>query len=219
MEKGLGRFFDREAEWAVHEHWRPHWAQAGTITFVTFRTADSIPASVMAQWNHERYEWIRRHGIEDFQDWRDGWRKLDSKQRLDFDNHFNRLREMTLDACHGACLLRDSSMANIVASALLHFDGTRYCMGDFVIMPNHVHLLVSFSTQEDLKACSYSWMHYSARKINQRLGRVGLLWQQETFDHLVRSPEQYDKLRNYIHDNGINAGLQANEFLLRKWDG
>ncbi len=46
----------------------------------------------MDQGNHQRLEWLRRYGIEDFQDWYDGWRKFDSMQRLDFDKQFNRLQ-------------------------------------------------------------------------------------------------------------------------------
>lgn len=47
-----------------------------------------------------------------------------------------------LDRGHGECLLRDSANRVIVETALRFFDGKRYALGDFVIMPNHVHVLV-----------------------------------------------------------------------------
>jgi type I restriction enzyme R subunit len=49
-----------------------------------------------------------------------------------------------------------------VADSLLHFDDERYRMGDFVVMPNHVHLLANFPTVEEMKAQSDSWLHYTA---------------------------------------------------------
>lgn len=219
MAKALGKCFDRDAEFEVREHWRPHWAQAETITFITFRTADSLPPTVRKRWNRERLEWLANKGFADLKDWRDGWDLLNAKQRFEFQEHFNRLREGTLDECHGQCPFRDPSIANLLEEVLLHFDGSRYQMGDFVIMPNHVHLLVSFPSKEALKSCTYSWMHFSARRINQVLKRSGTLWQQESFDHLVRSPEHYSQFRNYIRENGPKAGLQTDEYLYREWDG
>lgn len=53
--------------------------------------------------------------------------------------------------CHVACLLRQPVLAKIVADSLRHFDGDRYCLGDFVVMPNHVHLLVAFGSEVGLK--------------------------------------------------------------------
>ena len=84
-------------------------------------------------------------------------------------------------------------------------------MGDFVVMPNHVHLLAAFATEEALKEQCDSWMHYTAFRINQANGEKGKLWQEEPFDHLVRSPEQYDYLRNVcsLEANG-DFPLQSN---------
>jgi type I restriction enzyme R subunit len=109
-------------------------------------------------------------------------------------------------------------LARIVAESLLFFDGTRYRMGDFVVMPNHVHLLASFATEETMKTQCASWLHYTAVRINRALGQQGKFWQQEPFDHLVRSPTQYDYLRDYIARNPVKAGLKSNEFYYRRFD-
>ena len=90
-------------------------------------------------------------------------------------------------------------------------------MGDFVVMPNHVHLLCAFSSENALSKQCDSWLHFTARQINLKLGRKGKFWQQEPFDHLVRSPEQYEYLRKYIAENGAKAGLKENQFLYRKF--
>jgi REP element-mobilizing transposase RayT len=66
--------------------------------------------------------------------------------------------------------LRDRTNARIVGDALQHFDGVRYDLDSFVVMPNHVHLLVQFRATFTLKAQSESWLRYSARKITNAWG-------------------------------------------------
>ena len=65
----------------------------------------------------------------------------------------------------------------------------------------------------DLEAQCYSWKKYTATKINRALGRNDRFWHEESFDHLVRTPEQFDCLRRYIADNPHEAGLHAGEYL------
>jgi len=191
----LGECFDPKAEWLIHEHCRPHWSQAGALVFVTFRTQDSVPREVMRRWDREKQEWLRRRGRNAGADWSAIIPTLSEKDRADFQQTFNRCREEFLDSCHGRCLLKRPELAKIVADSLLHFDGQRYRMGDFVVMPNHVHLLAVFRTADAMKEQCDSWLHYTAFRINQAIGEKGRFWQQEAFDHLVRSPKQYEYLR------------------------
>ncbi len=51
-----------------------------------------------------------------------------------------------------------------------------------------------------------SWKHFTARSINRKLGNRGRFWQQDGFDHLVRSVEQFEHFRRYIANNGIKSG-------------
>jgi REP element-mobilizing transposase RayT len=106
----------------------------------------------------------------------------------------------------------------IVANSLLHFDGVRYRMGDFVVMPNHVHLLAAFATADTMKQQCDSWLHYTAVHINRQLGEKGKFWQQEPFDHLVRSIEQFDYLRRYISENPRKANLKPGEYSYRRYE-
>jgi type I restriction enzyme R subunit len=92
-------------------------------------------------------------------------------------------------------------------------------MGDFVVMPNHVHLLAAFPTAEAMKEQCASWLHYTAFRINREIGERGKLWQQEPFDHLVRSMEQYEYLRKYIADNPRKARLMPGTYLYRRFGG
>jgi len=214
---GLGELFDPKAELSISEHFRPHWSQAGAIVFITFRTADSIPQDVLDRWEREKHVWMGRHDCPIDRHWSKVLPTLDPLLQDQFKIEFNRCREDFLDTGHGACVLRKPEFAKIVADTLLHFDGERYRMGDFIVMPNHAHLLASFPSEEALVAQCDSWLHYSAWKINLALKQKGKFWQQEPFDHLVRSPGQYEYLRRYIRDNGAKAQLSENEYLYREY--
>jgi type I restriction enzyme R subunit len=58
-----------------------------------------------------------------------------------------------------------------------------------------------------------SWKSFAAREINRKLSRRGRFWQEESFDHLVRSLEQFEALQRYIADNPKKAHLSSGEFL------
>jgi len=215
----IGEIFDPRADLPVYEHRRPHWSQAGAIVFITFRTHDSIPRAVVEQWEREKQAWLRRRGHDTGDHWSDSVPTLPDRERAAFHRAFNRCRETYLDACHGGCWFRRPDLAGVVADALLHFDGERYRMGDFVVMPNHVHLLAAFPSAGGMKDQCDSWLHYSAVRINRALGKTGKFWQQEPFDHLVRSPGQYEALRQYVADNPRKAGLKPGEYYYRRYPG
>ena len=86
-------------------------------------------------------------------------------------------------------------------------------------MPNHVHLLAAFPSAESMREQFDSWLHYTAFRIHQRINKKGHFWQQEPFDHLVRSVEQYEYLRDYIADNPKTAKLKEGDFVYRRYDG
>ena len=219
MGEPLGELFDPKSEFGISEHFRPHWSQAGAIVFITFRTADSIPKEVLLRWEREKADWIKHHNLPTDLHWSKIVPTMEEKLRHAFAKQFNRCREDFLDTCHGECVLKQSALAKIVDDSLMHFDGARYRMGDFVVMPNHVHLLAAFVSEESMLTQCDSWMHFTAQRINTQIGRKGKFWQQEPFDHLVRSPEQYVYLRKYIKVNGPKAGLNENEYLYRCYVG
>lgn len=216
--KPLGELFDPKSEIMIHDRLRPHWSQAGAIVFVTFRTHDSIPQRVMQNWDRKKNIWLAERGLLTKRHWSDVVPDLGAEIRRKFNKHFNRCREDFLDSCHGKCLLRNPELAQIVTDALLHFDGERYSMGDFVVMPNHVHLLAAFPGQVEMAKQFYSWLHYTAFKVNKAVGSKGHFWQQEPFDHLVRSVHQYEYLRKYIEENPAKANLVAGEFIYRRYE-
>lgn len=211
----LGELFDPKADLNIEEHFRPHWSQAGAVVFITFRTHDSIPKEVLKRWERGKQDWVSRRGHASH--WSEVVPTLDSGEQYEFKKCFSRCREEFLDTCHGKCLLRQPELAKIVADALLHFDRDRYRLGDFVVMPNHVHLLASFPTEDAMKRQCDSWLHFTAFQINKKIGQKGKFWQQEPFDHLVRSLEQYERLRRYIADNPHKAKLSPGNYFYRRY--
>ncbi len=208
------RFFDPKVEVGVIERRLPHWSQTDTISFVTWRTWDSIPKDVLTAWLDERTQWLTAQGIDpDSPDWKAKLLKLSPIERREYYDRFSTRWHRMLDECHGECVLRTPSIATIVSDSLLRFDGNRYKVTDFVVMPNHVHLLVSFSPDCDMLNQCTNWKHFTARAINLQLVRTGRFWQVDGYDHLVRSPEQFLSLRKYIADNPVRARLRAGEFI------
>jgi len=205
--------FDPEQEVSVSSRRLPHWYQPGITYFIMFRTIDSLPAAVLQRWIDDRARWLRQHGIEG-DDWKRQLQQLPWRLQLEFHNTFSSAFERLLDAGYGASVLKQPELAGVVAKSLLHFDGTRYHMGDFVVMPNHVHLLVCFVGDTELDAQCYSWKKYTSGQINARLGQKGHCWQGESFDHAVRSPEQFVHFQEYIARNARKANLREGEYLL-----
>ena len=174
----------------------PHWSQSGAVCFITWRTADSLPADVARRICAERDEWPLTHP---------------NNSRSERQRQVYRLWSQVLDRGLGSCPLRDPACSKIVADSLRHFDGTRYLLFDFVVMPNHVHVLAAFQDGDAMRSQCESWKKFTAGAINRRLGRAGRLWQSESFDHLVRSDAQLRRLRRYVAANPARAGLADGE--------
>jgi REP element-mobilizing transposase RayT len=181
----------------------PHWEQPGRTYFVTFRLADSLPQDKLRQWEAERDRWLQQHRPP-----------LTHQQQEEFDRLFPERLERWLDAGHGDCCLRQPEVAAMVAAALRHFDGNRYVLGRYVIMPNHVHVLVTPLADQTVPRILHSWKSYTATEINRRLGRTGALWQQEYFDHLVRNERALAHFEDYIRQNPIHASLKEGDYVL-----
>jgi putative transposase len=193
--------FDPELEVIQSRRNLPHWEQPGRTVYVTFRLGDSIPKSKLDQWKSERDTWIKTHP----QPWTD-------QQKKEYQTQFVERIERWSDAGYGACHLKDPEVRGIVPGALEFFDSKRYDLGTYVIMPNHVHLLVTPREPYSLGEILHSWKSYTSNKINAFLGRRGTLWMDERFDHVVRSKAHLDWYRRYIAENPAKAVIPAGEY-------
>jgi putative transposase len=81
-----------------------------------------------------------------------------------------------------------------------------YELGPYVIMPNHVHVLLlpKVAPSQLLRALKGA----TARQANLLLGRTGeIFWQPESYDHWVRDARERDRIAGYIEENPVKAGL------------
>jgi len=155
----------------------PHWRQEDTTYFVTFRTADSLPQEKLDQWLAERTEWLRSNP-----------EPHSEAQRREYWKSFPARFQHWLDQDHGACVLKWPRLRRIVENALRHFDGERYRLDEFVVMPNHVHALVTLLGKHLLSSIVHSWKSFTATEINGQLNSTGAFWQKESFDHSSGHP-------------------------------
>jgi REP element-mobilizing transposase RayT len=164
-----------------YERRLPHWDLVGHPLFVTFRLHDSLPAS-----------------------------RTFPPGRVTSGKAFVAIDRILDRSASGPLYLRIPEIAALVVACLR--DGEqrfhRYQLHSFVVMPNHVHLLVT----PDVAATR--WLGplkgFTAHEANRVLGRRGQpFWQDESYDHLVRSDTEFERIRNYIESNPVKAELVA----------
>ena len=199
----------------------PHWRQEGATYFVTFRLGDSLPAAILAQWKMERLRWLESHGISWDTDgrWKLSFRQLRQEEQRAFQTRFSYVIQQHLDNGYGSCLLRRPALRAFVEDAFAYFHTSRFWLGDYVCMPNHCHALMTPIGKQNLEDILGSIRSFSARRINQKIGRTGeALWQKEGYDHIVRDPEQLSAFRRYIAENPVRGKLREVEFTYRRAD-
>jgi carbamoylphosphate synthase large subunit/REP element-mobilizing transposase RayT len=183
----------------------PHREQTHATYFVTFRLADSVPQTLLEQWREEQQTWLNFHP-----------KPWDWKTEREHHRRFVEEREDWLDRGCGSCLLRDPKAAEIVADALRFFDGQRYHLDTFVIMPNHVHALLQPMADHPLNEILHSWKSFTANAINRAANRDGEVWMRESYDHIMRDWNELRAWRKYIAANPKKAQLRPGEFVLEE---
>ena len=195
----------------------PHWRQPGATYFLTFRLADSIPASVMEEMEAERLLWIRN--LNDANAKVGG--EISETLWEDYQAFLVRTMrryESVMDACHGSCLLKHSVAREIVSNALLHFNGDRCEVHGFVVMPNHVHVAVRPLSDWQPEHLLHSWKSFTVHEINKRLGQSGDLWQDDTWDRIVRDAGHWFRVMRYLLRNPSRAKLLQGESTTWVWE-
>ena len=175
----------------------PHRDKPGLVQHVTFHLVDSIP-----QKSRERLE-LEMQILEDELS-KENADNNTRKHRLAIEK-LKRIHEL-LDAGHGECYLRNPHNAKIVQDTLLKFNGDRYNLKAWCIMPNHVHVLMETNGVAEAKII-HSWKSYTALSINKELNRKGHFWHREYFDRFVRDKMHLGRVIEYIEMNPVKAGL------------
>ena len=168
-----------------HRTGLPHFEAGEVPQHICFRLADSLPQSLLREWE------------EELQRLPETKQQKERRQRI----------EAALDQGYGACWLQRPEIATLVREALRHFEGERYRLHGWVIMPNHVHVLVTPLGDHSLSGVVHSWKSYTATQANKLLGRSGPFWHADYFDRFMRDEDHFVTTLEYIHLNPVKAGL------------
>ncbi len=158
---------------------------------ITIRLHDSVPSDLIERWRKEL-------------GWREGLPATD-RAAIALRRRLDRYE----DAGHGQCWLRRARIARLVEDALLHFDGERYRLLAWCIMPNHAHVVCECVEGYPLDTIVHSWKSYTAKAANDVLGRSGVFWMEDYYDRFVRDDDHLARVIAYVEDNPVKAGLVA----------
>ena len=166
---------------SYYERTLPHWQPDGRDIFLTWRLSGSLPAQTIATLRASK---TRQLGV--------------------------RFREYDIELDRGSfgpLWLKDPQIASMVASEIANVAANGLCsVHAWVVMPNHVHLLIE--PRVPMREITRTIKGRTARSANLVLGRTGThFWQDESFDHWIRTGAEFEKVRGYIEQNPVRAGL------------
>ena len=182
---------------STHRGWHgrgylPHCDFPGLIQSVSIHLFDSVPIEVIERW-------IRELETESDQN---------SKDKL-----CERI-ERYADMGYGSCLLSKTQVAKVVEDAILHFDGERYDILAWCIMPNHFHTLFVPRVGHSMSEILQNWKSFTAHRANALLSRSGDFWFPDYFDEFMKTTRQLEATIDYIEHNPVRARLVASR---EKW--
>jgi putative transposase len=177
----------------------PHRKREGATYFVTFRLAGTLPSEVIAKLKAEREAILQKALFAK--------RPLNWREQEELFIWYSKRVDNYLDSGKGECFLKLDEIADLVARALKYFAGDRYELSSWVIMPNHVHVVVKPNGSHSLSKILQSWKSFTAKEANRILNRTGAFWQKESYDHLVRDDHDLARCRSYTTMNPVNARL------------
>jgi REP element-mobilizing transposase RayT len=121
-----------------------------------------------------------------------------------------------LDGCAtGPAYLKMTRIAEVVEQGIRRGEGVEYLLHAWVIMPNHVHLLIT--PRIEMREVMRRMKGRTAREANLVLGRTGVaFWQDESYDRVVKDGEEFRRVEGYILRNPVRAGL-AREVEEYRW--
>jgi REP element-mobilizing transposase RayT len=164
----------------------PHLSEIGRPVFITWRLHDSLPAN------------------REF-----------PKKALTSGEAFAAMDRLLEETPSGTFYLRQPAIAEMIVEAIQYNASTlkHYDLHAFVVMPNHIHLLITPLIA--LANLMRSLKGITAKRANEILGLTGRpFWQEESYDHLVRNRNEFEKIRTYIEANPIRARLvpESNQY-------
>lgn len=161
----------------------PHYDDGLKIQAITYRLADALPSAVVAKLEEQALnDEKRREAIEAY-----------------------------LDAGHGRCVLREPRCAEAVIENWRRFEGIRYRLHAWIVMPNHVHVLIEPLGNVTVGTIVQAWKSYTAKVIlalcEPETFKGRHVWQADYWDRFMRNERHYTATVEYIHQNPVKAGL------------
>ena len=185
--------FDNTEDWH-NRGYLPHYDSANKYQMITYRLNDSLPAG-SARGSRAKADGFTESDIE-----------------------YRKRIESLLDKGYGSCVLNNPRIAKLVIDNWKNFDGERYDLIAYVVMPNHVHVLIKTYREWSLSKVLHSWKSYTSHEMRKILEEEKFnasepdalpAWQEECWDRFIRDERHYYRAIKYIHENPVKAGLCA----------
>ena len=190
----------------------PHWRPPGVPLFITYCLSESLPQKALDELERERQILINLS------------KDSATDQKVNIDKKLFAIWDQYLDKDNDKQWLADPKIAKVIQENIYHHLGEKYLLWAYVIMPNHVHILLQptekierqFSAENNdkpyygkdaLSVILHSLRSYTANKANKLLGRSGRFWHPEAYDHWVRNDDELHRIIYYIENNPVKAGL------------
>lgn len=180
---------------------------------MTFRLSGSLPRSVVQSIHEDLIP-----------------QNKELRKNPDWEHRFTNYDRALEKAKEGSRWLSDRRIADMISCAIEYQDGRDYDLAAYCIMPNHVHMVFGLGNHEmfevagqaktlSVKTVSQimcSLKRYTAREANKILGLSGPFWQDESYDHVVKSIDELERVISYVLENPVKAGL-AKDWEDWKW--
>ena len=161
----------------------PHYDSDLVYQFITFRLHDSVPYNIIENWKAE-LSIIKKEDNES-EEYQELQRKIFKYE----------------DKGYGSCYLKFPIIYQLVESTFMRFNHVKYELISWVIMPNHVHLLIRQLNGYSIGEIVQSWKVYTAKMANKILNRQGKFWMNDYYDRYIRNESHYYRVLEYIDNN------------------
>ena len=163
----------------------PHFDGRAVPQFITLRLFDSVPVAVLQRW----------------------MRELDVPNSQKDQIILQRRVEKYLDQGYGEAFMKIHRVAEMVQKELLYYDGQSYRLSSWVVMPNHIHFLMTRFEAIEIADIMQAFKSLTSHKANKILRRNGQFWMEDYFDRYIRNAEHFAKTVRYIENNPVKARL------------
>ncbi|MCF7815334.1 MAG: hypothetical protein K9N09_12215 [Candidatus Cloacimonetes bacterium] len=191
----------------------PHYQPGNGIFFITTCLAKALSTKIISE--------LKQRKI-DFQNM---IKKVSENQKIfvlkEFHRSYFRDFESFIHSQSKKDWLIRTSIQQVIKENLLFWDGVRYKLIAFCIMPNHLHLMIKPFQKgkhmyESLSKIMFTMKSFTANECNKILDRSGQFWLHESYDHYIRNFKDYEYHLKYLLENPVKSNL-VNKW--KDWNG